>query len=108
MILIMMDGFVINRIPIRLKQIVFVYAYSLAYLVWSLIHFAADIGNPETIDNDPDTNDDAIYGVLSWRDSPGGAAILCLILFFVGIPLIFVFVWAVSLWVPHRYVLMNR
>jgi hypothetical protein len=108
MILIMMDGFVINRIPIRLKQIVFVYAYSFAYLVWSLIHFAADIGNPETMDNDPDTNDDALYGVLSWRDNPGGAAILCLILFFVGIPLIFVFVWALSLWVPHRYIIMNR
>lgn len=104
MILVMMDGFVVNRIPIRLKQIVFVYAYALAYLGWTLIHFGADLGNPETTDNDPDTNDDALYGVISWRDNAGGAVILCLILMLVVIPLMFIFIWGLSLWVPHRYV----
>lgn len=104
LILVMVDGFIINRIPIRLKQVVFIYAYSMAYLVWTLIHFAADLGNPEVTDTDPDTNDDALYGVLSWRDNPVGAVILCLILILVGLPLIFILTWALSLWVPHRYI----
>jgi hypothetical protein len=104
MVLVMTDGFVVNRIPIRLKQIVFVYAYALAYLGWTLIHFGADLGNPETTDNDPDTNDDALYGVISWRDNAGGAVVLCLILVLVVIPLMFIFTWGLSLWVPHRYV----
>lgn len=40
------DVIVINRIPIRLKQIGYVHLFQLTYFLWSIIHFAFDIGTP--------------------------------------------------------------
>ena len=66
------DVIVINRIPIRLKQIGYVYLFQLTYFLWSIIHFAFDIGTPYG-DNDTSTDDDAIYSVVNWKKRPGSA-----------------------------------
>lgn len=68
-ILIWLDGFWINRIPIRLFHWwSAVLPLQLAYTGWTLIHAYLDIGNPTRSDQDDETNDDAIYRDILWKD----------------------------------------
>jgi hypothetical protein len=75
LILLWIDGFLINRIPIRFKQIVFPYIFLIIFLLWSGIHSVTKIGNPNITDKDHTTDDDAIYSAVSWNHRPEKAAI---------------------------------
>jgi len=104
LVTLIIDGFGIHRYPIRFKQIVWMFAVYILYLIWSVIHnLATNIGNPFSQDNDPETDDDALYAVLNWNVRPRAAAILCLIIGMVVIPLLHVLVWALSMLFPRRY-----
>merc|ERR1711976_922717 len=94
-LLVICDGLVINRIPIRLKQILFVYIFNVVYCVWTLIHSGTDIGVPWS-DNDPSTDDDAIYSVLNWNKRPGFAVVIVLVLFFIATPVVHILLWLKS------------
>ena len=69
-VVVSVEGFRINRIPLRWMHLWLCWALTLAYIIWSIIHgpLVLDLGNPNEEDNDPNTNDDAIYADLSWAD----------------------------------------
>lgn len=96
MILVWIDGFLINRIPIRVKHIFFFYFFAILYGIWSGIHAAVDMGNPRSNKNDLDSDDDAIYSTLNWNERPIATLIVFLLVCLIVIPLLFFFAWSVS------------
>lgn len=100
--LMLIDKLVIHRMPIRLKQIFLQFAFNMIFAIWSAIHAAAGIGHPES-DNDPETDDDAIYATVNWIKRPGGAAIMVGSLLLVVTPVIFFTLFGLSLLVKPCY-----
>lgn len=96
MLTLVFDGLFVNRIPLRFKQYYWFLLVATLYLIWTGIHAASGIGNPRNNDNDPETDDDAIYSVINWKKRPGGAAILCVLLYVVILPAVFLFTWLIS------------
>jgi hypothetical protein len=95
-ILTCIDGFYVNRIPFRLMHWYgFVLPLDLAYLVWTILQSFLGIKNPEQ-DNDPTTNDDAIYTVLDWKHDWQTALFWSLMTLFVIGPILFILLWLVS------------
>jgi len=102
-IFVIIDGLILNRAPIRLKQLLMVIFVPIFYIIWTIIHSFTDIGNPWRTDEDPDTDDDALYGVLNWNQRPTQTAInSCVVILFVS-PLVFHIFWFLSLVVKPRY-----
>jgi hypothetical protein len=90
MILTWLDGIVVNRIPIRFMHFWgLVVPYDLSYIMWTVLHALANIGNPNKSDNDPNTNDDAIYGSTSWKTNTGAALVTVFSVILVASPLVF-------------------
>ena len=93
---VLWDGFGINAIPIRLRHYLeWIVPFSLAYMLWSYLHIRFDIGNPDTMDEDPETNDDLIYEVLNWN-APEMTAVVAAVLVFGLAPLLHIVLWFVS------------
>lgn len=103
-VIVAIDGFFIHRFPLRFKHIFLVYLLDISYLVWTGIHSTTNIGNTNNSDNDPETDDDALYGVLNWNQRPQASAILAVVLVFVVVPVLFLFLWIVSACIPRRYI----
>jgi len=98
-VLTWMEGLLINRIPVRWKHVLPTMILGSLYITWTVIHqLATDIGNPNKSDNDPDTNDDLIYGVLDYKDNTLFAVILDVGVVFVVVPLIHWILWLLSLY----------
>jgi hypothetical protein len=98
MILVILEGLVINRIPVRLKQMVLPVVFSATYMLWTLIHdFCTTIGNPQRHDNDPATDDDAIYHSLSWENRPGSSLLMALFGVLVLVPSLYLLLWCMSM-----------
>jgi hypothetical protein len=98
-LLTLVDGLYVNRIPLRWMHYVgCALPMDLTYAAWSCIHAALQIGNPDLGDDDPDTNDDAIYtNVLEWDSNwPTTLALTCICILIVG-PMVFAALWALSL-----------
>ena len=104
---IALDGHVLNRTPIRIKQIVFGYIIAIAYTIWTLIHgLATHIGNPEKVNEGLD--DDAIYSFINWTEKPSRTLITVATLYFVVAPLLFAIAWGLSIAIPRRYLTKER
>jgi hypothetical protein len=98
-LLVLIDALIINRIPLRFMHWYgFVLPFMLSYLAWSGIHAYLDLGNPNEYDNDPATNDDAIYPVLAWRDNLQGSLILSATIIFVFSPILYGMLRLVSMY----------
>ncbi|GFH60236.1 hypothetical protein CTEN210_16712 [Chaetoceros tenuissimus] len=102
LVLAALDGFIIHRFPIRLKQIAGVYAVLIAYLIWTIIHSQTGIGNGYEYSDGFD--DDALYSDLNWNKRIGGAIVLVVLVIFIELPLIFILLWLLSLVIPHHYI----
>jgi len=100
MVLIMIDGFVLSRIPLRMKQFILFETFSVLYLLWNAIHSFSGIGNPYA--DDGTQNDDAIYASLAWKTDTTGAATLSVGVLFVANPVIFLFCRVLSRLLPRR------
>ena len=99
-IIIAIDGILISRVPLRIKQFIFVEFFSVCYLVWSVLHSVLNVGNPwytNKGENDP------IYGFVNWTNDTGYAAGLSVGLLFVGVPIAFLLCRAISRALPLRY-----
>lgn len=83
MILVVIDGFVLSRVPLRMKQFVFFESFALVYCVWTLIHAYSGMGNPYA--------DDAIYDSIAWKNNMKPTVILIVVLLLVANPIIFFF-----------------
>ena len=98
LLLILVDAIIVNRIPYRMQHYFGVLLVEMLYVVWTVIHgFATDIGNPNRNDNDPETNDDAIYpDVLEWTNDWQKALIYsCGTVFALG-PILYLIMWCLS------------
>ena len=85
MILLFIDGFVLSRIPLRLKQFVFFETFSFLYLLWNVLRaYPSDVVSQD---------DDAIY--LS-------NIVLFLVVLLVANPIIFGICWWLSRLLPLR------
>lgn len=102
-LLLLLDGMIINRNPIRIRQLFSFWLIALAFVIWSIIHGYSSLGNPEKNSGDEGNDDDAIYGVLNWKQRAGRAAILSVLVLFLAVPIIFHVLWAVSKLFKPRY-----
>jgi hypothetical protein len=95
------DGVVVNRIPVRwMHWYGFVLPLECGFILWSVIHSYANVGNPNKDDasgSDPD-NDDAIYGSLAWKDNWQKSLIISVVAIFGLGPIIFLLLWLSSLY----------
>ena len=103
MSLILLDGLVMNRTPVRLKHLVLNMVMAILYALWSILQNTVCRCNPYAEEEDKD--DDAIYDVMRWREEPAIAIGSFLILLLVVLPLLQIFLWAVSL--PGRHYLSS-
>lgn len=103
LIAVMLDGFIIHRFPVRFRQLVWAWLFGGVYVAWSIIHSFSGIGNPYFQDNDPETDDDALYDSLNWNKRPLAASILVVLMTVIAIPLIQGLLWCASMALPRRY-----
>ena len=96
--IVLMDGFVLNRIPLRLSHGLFLLAYLATYLVWTVVYEILNIDNPWTTDDDENIYDDHLYKALQWQDDLTGTTIAAAQLLFVAVPVAFVVAWGLSLY----------
>eukprot|EP00541_Cyclophora_tenuis_P018914 CAMPEP_0116562768 /NCGR_PEP_ID=MMETSP0397-20121206/12352_1 /TAXON_ID=216820 /ORGANISM="Cyclophora tenuis, Strain ECT3854" /LENGTH=158 /DNA_ID=CAMNT_0004089119 /DNA_START=270 /DNA_END=746 /DNA_ORIENTATION=+ len=95
-LVVLIDGAVISYIPVRFRSIWPLILFNLCYLTFNVIHSFTSIGNPTSTDNDPTTDDDAIYAVLNWNKRPYTAAFWAVASNVIIFPLMFFIVWAFS------------
>eukprot|EP00567_Pseudictyota_dubia_P014040 CAMPEP_0197433350 /NCGR_PEP_ID=MMETSP1175-20131217/1253_1 /TAXON_ID=1003142 /ORGANISM="Triceratium dubium, Strain CCMP147" /LENGTH=314 /DNA_ID=CAMNT_0042961701 /DNA_START=193 /DNA_END=1137 /DNA_ORIENTATION=+ len=95
---VLFDGNVVAMIPLRLKQIIFTELVAVAYVIWSVIHAFTGIGDGSWPEEDPEEEDFALYDVLDWRENPGKATIVSLVVIIVVVPLIYLLCWSLSMW----------
>lgn len=101
-ILLLIDGFLISRIPLRIKQFLLFECYALFYFAWSSIQAFSGIGNPDR--NEGVDDDDAIYSSIKWKNDTESVLILSAVALLVINPLVFFICWWVSWIVPKRLV----
>jgi len=102
-VFVLLDGMFINRIPIRLRQLFWLEGLGLLFMLWTLIFAFSGFDNSVRSDEDPATDDDALYGVLNWEKRTQGAGILCAIIFFIIFPFLFHCLWLFSLLLNPKY-----
>jgi len=97
---IMIDGFLLSCLPLRMKQFILLETGAFLFVLWSIIHAFSGIGNPYV--DSGEKSDDAIYTSLAWKNNTVGAVIVALIVLFVVSPIIFLFCRALSRIRPRR------
>ena len=102
MVLIMIDGLVLSRIPLRMKQVVFSETVTFLFALWTVVHAFSGMGNPYADGEDATRDDDAIYNSIAWKDNPDGAAIVSVVVLFVVNPVIFLAYRTLSRLLPRR------
>jgi hypothetical protein len=94
---VLVDGFLLNTIPIRLRHYLeLVFPFATAYMIWSYLHSVFGIGNPDQADEDSETNDDLIYGVLDWESNPKATAVVAVSIVLVLSPVLQFVLWMFS------------
>lgn len=93
------DGIIINRIPMRMKQFILYELFAIFYLIWSVLHSALNVGNPW---NDDEEDDGTIYKVMDWKNNLGFTLGLALGLLLIGNPIAFLLCRAISRSLPLR------
>ena len=84
--LLLFDGNVIGRIPLRLKHCKGLLVYGITYLLWSMGFSYLQLGKRHGV----------IYDFMDWRKDPGLAAAIGFLLLFVIGPVVFLVCWWVS------------
>ena len=102
MVLIMIDGFVLSRIPLRMWQFILFETFVALYLLWNVIHAYSGIGNPYADGDTPTEDDDAIYGSIAWKNNTTAAVVLVLGVLFAANPIIFMVCRTLSRLLPRR------
>ena len=104
LLIVAIDGYIINRTPIRFKQIFFVYLVSLSYTTWTLIHgLATELGNPTT-----EGDDDGLYSIINWCQRPLPTLLIVVSLHCAVIPILFAFTWGLSAAIPGKYLVEDN
>lgn len=77
---VIIDGFFLSTIPLRMKQVLFIVSFAFCFLFWSLIYGLV-------------ISHDNLYEVIDWDDHPLKTTIIVLILLFIFLPFIFSLLW---------------
>lgn len=85
-LMLLLDGNVIGRIPLRIKHWRGVFAYGILYLGWSMVVSYLKLGNRHGV----------IYSFIDWRRDPNKAAAIGFFLLFLLGPIIFSACWLFS------------
>jgi len=93
---LLVDGYLVSFIPIRLRSLIPVLGINAAYIAWTVIHAVAMVGNPFFNSGLPDNDDDAIYSVINWNKRPGMAAFWSIVSNIIIFPLVYFLVYAIS------------
>jgi hypothetical protein len=91
-----LDGYLVNRTPVRIKHVIVSMTYAFAYTIWSILQNTVFQYNPEW-----DDDDDAIYDIIKWRTNTTEAITITCGLIFVVIPSLHFIAWAISLPIRH-------
>ena len=89
-VLLLIDGLILNRVPVRLKHLLATMGLAICYAIWGVIHAYTGIGNPHNDESD------FIYDFLDWKNEPVQTAILNVLVVFVAVPVFHLFFWVVS------------
>ena len=92
--LAMIDGMIINKIPIRLKHYYIVLLFTSIFMIWTIIQGLIPIDNPWTTSED---NTERLYVILDWENEPIQAIIISCIVLFVALPFFTIIFWSISL-----------
>jgi hypothetical protein len=95
-LVVILDGAIINRVPLRIKHTTVTFLLSVLYLIWSVLQNTVVVVNPAY-----DEDDDALYDIMKWREKTLSAVITSLVLLFVIVPLFTILFWCISL--PGRH-----
>ena len=101
-LLLLVDGLVINRVPIRMKQFYLFEAFSALYLLWNILFSVSELSNPYREAGFQD--DDSIYGSMKWKTNTTSAVVLAVLVLFVGNPIVFVLCRGLSRLLPRRLI----
>jgi len=89
--LVLLEGFSLNRVPVRINHQWFFLAFIYLFSLWSLIHSYTNIGNPMKV------NDISLHPLLQWNVTPINAALSTILILFLIAPVTYWFVWMISL-----------
>lgn len=98
LILVLFDGFYVNRIPLRwMHYFGIILPIEVLYGVWTYVHHVTDIGNPNLDMEGSNGNDNALYpDVVQWDDGwEEPLAYVLVIVLAVG-PILFSVLWCVG------------
>jgi hypothetical protein len=103
LVLILFDGMILNRTPIRLKHLLITMMFGILYDIWVVLQSTVIYFNPYSNPCDDDNDDKAIYGAVNNYGKNIASAIIILIFnLFVSVPLVFLALWTLSLF-GRRY-----
>jgi hypothetical protein len=95
MVVTLVEGLLINRVPVRLQHALVTEILGIMYLLWSVFHSFVLYENP-----DAEEFDGGVYEILLWRENPGQAVFMSLGILLLVIPLATLALWGASL--PKR------
>jgi hypothetical protein len=93
LLLLLLEGLVINRIPIRLRHFGLIFVYLILYLIWTVVHALLEIGVPGN-----EGDDDRIYTALQWKEDPLSTAQVAAQFLLILAPIAFLLVYGLSLY----------
>eukprot|EP00592_Proboscia_alata_P029202 CAMPEP_0194433522 /NCGR_PEP_ID=MMETSP0176-20130528/77231_1 /TAXON_ID=216777 /ORGANISM="Proboscia alata, Strain PI-D3" /LENGTH=171 /DNA_ID=CAMNT_0039250813 /DNA_START=1 /DNA_END=512 /DNA_ORIENTATION=+ len=112
-VFVFIDGFIIGRIPLRAKQVIFPMNLLFWFWFWTAIHYIFGIGVGNKTDgnegsDDKDvtaiSDDDSLYpGLINWGSLQGRSTAISFVMTAVLSPLVFYMCWMVSFYGRQRY-----
>lgn len=91
-LMLLIDGNLIARIPLKIKQVLAIVVYVVLFLIWTIIHAFSGIG-----DGNNDSGSDLLYDVVDWKGDPLKTSIIFVIVLTVVAPIVFLLIWTLSL-----------
>eukprot|EP00550_Attheya_septentrionalis_P004408 CAMPEP_0198283238 /NCGR_PEP_ID=MMETSP1449-20131203/2894_1 /TAXON_ID=420275 /ORGANISM="Attheya septentrionalis, Strain CCMP2084" /LENGTH=290 /DNA_ID=CAMNT_0043979801 /DNA_START=64 /DNA_END=936 /DNA_ORIENTATION=+ len=99
-LLVFFDGFILTRIPIKLKHFYFGFGFAVIFIGWSIAHDILELGYDQAEDKDS-----LLYKILSWQTDWQFALVYSVLHLFIFTPVSFILVWTFSL--SHRRYISN-
>lgn len=94
-VILLIDGILVNRMPLRMKQFYLYQAFVALYFVWSVAFAFSGLANPYN-------EDKTIYSWLDWKTDTASAIMLALFVLIIVNPAVFVFCRSLSRLLPRR------
>lgn len=103
-IIVWIDGWIINKIPVRLSHYVFSFGFGCLFVGWSIIQGLVPIDNPN---RDDSAGTEALYTIMDWEQEPTTAIIASIFVLFLAFPFFTFVFWGLSL-CGRRYTSISK